>query len=126
MQVIYLVASHGNACTPRTCISPFHLADPDTLRKRKLKCDAHRPTCNNCSKPRVRGIAARMPAEACTWDAARVDVRRRSIEDGDEAEGSGAASGTGADGGRSGGGSKSGKRSKLDDLESRLGECITV
>ncbi|ODN92000.1 hypothetical protein L198_05672 [Cryptococcus wingfieldii CBS 7118] len=42
-------------------------------RKRKLKCDAQKPVCGNCAKPRVRGSKPSIsdspqdPIE-CTWD----------------------------------------------------------
>ncbi|KAL1408021.1 hypothetical protein Q8F55_004818 [Vanrija albida] len=40
-------------------------------RKRKLKCDALRPTCGNCQKPRQRGPIKYEPPEPCTWDEVR-------------------------------------------------------
>ncbi|BEI86266.1 hypothetical protein CcaverHIS002_0605530 [Cutaneotrichosporon cavernicola] len=40
-------------------------------RRRKLKCDAVRPTCGNCRKPRQRGPEKYEPPEACSWDEAR-------------------------------------------------------
>ncbi|KLT44132.1 hypothetical protein CC85DRAFT_225114, partial [Cutaneotrichosporon oleaginosum] len=40
-------------------------------RRRKLKCDAVRPTCGNCRKPRQRGPEKYEPPETCTWDETR-------------------------------------------------------
>lgn len=35
------------------------------------KCDAMRPTCGNCRKPRQRGPIKYEPPEPCTWDEIR-------------------------------------------------------
>jgi hypothetical protein len=35
------------------------------------KCDAVRPTCGNCRKPRQRGPIKYEPSEPCTWDEVR-------------------------------------------------------
>lgn len=35
------------------------------------KCDALRPTCGNCQKPRQRGPIKYEPPEPCTWDEVR-------------------------------------------------------
>ncbi|WWC66510.1 uncharacterized protein I206_100412 [Kwoniella pini CBS 10737] len=57
-------------------------------RKRKLKCDAIKPVCANCQKPRQRGSGkGESPAEleSCTWDepkepSARTRRRRESAK----------------------------------------------
>ncbi|ORY33727.1 hypothetical protein BCR39DRAFT_518895 [Naematelia encephala] len=46
-------------------------------RKRKLKCDAIRPVCANCQKPRVRGVDKSLPPQVdCTWDEPKETIRR--------------------------------------------------
>jgi hypothetical protein len=57
----------------RTCCPLHWMEEPNitlTPRKRKLRCDAVRPTCTNCSKPRIRGAHAGEPPAPCTWDSA--------------------------------------------------------
>ncbi|KAK6905818.1 hypothetical protein I203_106652 [Kwoniella mangroviensis CBS 8507] len=57
-------------------------------RKRKLKCDAVRPICTNCQKPRQRGINKGdhvLESEPCSWDepkepSARTRRRRESAK----------------------------------------------
>lgn len=100
-------------------------------RKRKLKCDAVRPTCGNCARPRVRGAKAGETPPPCEWDSARGGGGSEERDAGGEAAvgvGAGGASGSGGkaslgQGNTAGGASgQDRKRARLDDLEERLGE----
>ncbi|WVQ97267.1 hypothetical protein IAU59_004378 [Kwoniella sp. CBS 9459] len=119
--------------SPRTA-SPSDAGIPKVLarnsachqcRKRKLKCDAVKPICTNCSKPRVRSgqkAEVQNESEPCTWDepkepSARTRRRRESARrqaqaagqqsDDDDDEGSEVLS----------------KKAKLSELENRIAAC---
>lgn len=111
-----------------------------------MKCDAVRPTCGHCSKPRVRGVQAGQVPEECSWDAPRpattVNDRAGTGSGDEEVMGHGInGSGPSGSGHRGGGGgrkegspgdkndkageggtARKGKRARLDELEERLGE----
>ncbi|EIW72490.1 hypothetical protein TREMEDRAFT_72779 [Tremella mesenterica DSM 1558] len=86
-------------------------------RKRKLKCDAIRPVCSNCQKPRVRGVPASITEKvSCTWDEPkepsartrrRREQRRFSAQDSGEEE-------SGQDL------SAAAKRTRIEELEQRI------
>ncbi|WVQ82647.1 hypothetical protein IAT38_004779 [Cryptococcus sp. DSM 104549] len=94
-------------------------------RKRKLKCDAHKPVCGNCARPRVRGANQgaedEPPAEDCTWDEPKEPSartrRRREMARRQALEG---ASGRHSRDGSTGSGDRK-KKAKLNELEGRIG-----
>ncbi|WWC86356.1 uncharacterized protein L201_001230 [Kwoniella dendrophila CBS 6074] len=95
-------------------------------RKRKLKCDATKPICTNCSKPRQRGTGkgeSNAEIEACTWDepkepSARTRRRRESARRQAEA--------TAKEKREEDDSEVSAKRAKLNELEGRIAACQDV
>ncbi|OWZ28817.1 hypothetical protein C361_06561 [Cryptococcus neoformans Tu259-1] len=85
-------------------------------RKRKLKCDAQKPVCGNCAKPRARGKSGdEQPHEDCTWDEPkepsartkrRRDLAKRQAMDSGHADGKESGEKT--------------KRARLNELEGRI------
>lgn len=66
----YLWFGHwpGRNNNPSFQIAPRRRRDTDTPCQ---KCDAIKPTCGNCLKPRQRGPIKYEPPEPCTWDEYR-------------------------------------------------------
>ncbi|WVF70903.1 hypothetical protein IAT40_005698 [Kwoniella sp. CBS 6097] len=93
-------------------------------RKRKLKCDAVKPICTNCAKPRVRTGQkgeTQTESEPCTWDepkepSARTRRRRESAKR--QAQAAGQASDVDDEGAEI-----LSKKAKLNELENRIAAC---
>ncbi|WWD17768.1 hypothetical protein CI109_102209 [Kwoniella shandongensis] len=113
---IYDQLSDSPSSSPSRSDAPRPLARNSAChqcRKRKLKCDAAKPVCTNCQKPRVRGANKshdEAAVEPCTWDdhkepSARTRRRREMLK-------RRAQENEGSEDGRA---SKSGKLGELED-----------
>ncbi|OCF45351.1 hypothetical protein I317_00874 [Kwoniella heveanensis CBS 569] len=121
------IASRSDAGVPKVLArnSACH-----QCRKRKLKCDALKPICTNCAKPRVRSGQkgeSQGGSEPCTWDAPKepsARTRRRRESARRQAQAAGQAEGPGSEEDDDDDEAEVlSKKAKLNELENRIAAC---